>query len=107
RVVRGPWDEEVAFIQRSYVGAVSRARGLMVILPPTDDEAALEALLDRIDALILAGGSDIDPSTYGAEADAHTTATWPERDRFEVALARRALKRGMPLLGVCRGMQLF
>jgi len=107
RVVRGPWDEEVAFIQRSYLRAMSRARAVAVVLPPTDDPAALDELLDRIDALLLAGGSDIDPATYGAAADRHTTGTWPERDRFEVALARRALERGIPLLGVCRGMQLL
>jgi putative glutamine amidotransferase len=107
RVVRGPWDEEVAFIQHSYVGAVGRAGGLVIVLPPTDDTAALNELLNRIDALILAGGADIDAATYGAEPDPHTTGTWPERDRFEVAMARRALERGMPVLGVCRGLQLL
>jgi putative glutamine amidotransferase len=107
RVVRGPWDEDVAFIQRTYVAAVARAGGLVLVLPPTDDEPAVDPLLDRIDALLLAGGADIDPATYGATADPHTTGTWPERDRFEVALARGALEREMPVLGVCRGMQLL
>ena len=68
---------------------------MALLLPP--DAAAVEdpdPLLDRIDALILAGGSDLDPATYGAEPHPETGATWPERDRFELALARRALERG-------------
>ena len=64
-------------------------------------------MLDRIDGLILAGGSDVDPATYGAEPHPETKGTWPERDRFELALARRALERDMPLLGICRGMQML
>jgi putative glutamine amidotransferase len=107
RVVRGPWDEEVAFIQRTYVAALGRAGALVVMFPPSDDDRGIDPLLDRVDALLLAGGADIDPATYGAEDDPHTTGTWPERDRFEVAMARRALERGMPVLGVCRGMQLL
>jgi putative glutamine amidotransferase len=107
RVVRGPWDEEVAFIQRTYVAALGRAGALVIVFPPSDDDGVIDPLLDRVDGLILAGGADIDPATYGAEADPNTTGTWPKRDRFEVAMARRAIERGMPLLGVCRGMQLL
>jgi putative glutamine amidotransferase len=108
RVRRDPWDEVVTMVQRTYPAAVQRAGGLALVLPP--DEAAVgdpDPLLDRIDALLLAGGADVDPATYGAEPDPATGPTWPERDRFEVALARRALERGIPLLGVCRGMQIM
>ena len=94
-------------LPRSYAAAVQAAGGLALLLPP--DEAAAEApdpLLDRIDALILAGGSDVDPATYGAAPHPETSGTWPERDRFELALARRALERGMPAArasaGACR-----
>src|SRR4051794_19899898 len=66
-----------------------------------------DELLDIIDGLILAGGADIDPSAYGAEAHPETKGTVPERDDFEIALARRALDRDTPLLGICRGMQLM
>ena len=78
------------------------------MLPP--DEVAVadpDVLLDRVDALLLAGGADIDPASYGAEPHPETRGTWPERDRFELALARRALERDMPVLGICRGMQLL
>ena len=103
----GPWEDTVTMLPRSYAAAVQAAGGLALLLPP--DEAAAEApdpLLDRLDALILAGGSDVDPADYGAAPHPETGGTWPERDRFELALARRALERDMPLLGVCRGMQI-
>jgi putative glutamine amidotransferase len=108
RVRRGPWDEHVAFIQRTYVHAVQRAGAIALVLPP--DEAAAENAsdwLERFDALLLAGGADIDPDTYGAERAPETVGTWPERDRFEVALAGAALEREMPVLGICRGMELL
>jgi putative glutamine amidotransferase len=81
---------------------------MMAILPP--DRLAEEdpgELLDRIDALVLGGGADIDPEAQGIQAHAETVGTNPDRDRFEIALAREALDRGMSLLGVCRGMQVL
>ncbi len=66
-----------------------------------------DVLLDRVDALLLAGGADIDPASYGDEPHPETKGTWPERDAFELALTRRALERDMPVLGICRGMQLI
>jgi putative glutamine amidotransferase len=109
RVSWGVWDGyEVTLAPRTYVTAVQRAGAIAWVLPP--DDVAVEdpdLILDRVDALILAGGADIDPASYGAEAHAETRATWPDRDRFELALARRALERDMPLLGICRGMQLL
>jgi putative glutamine amidotransferase len=109
RVSWGVWDGyEVTLAPRSYVRAVQRAGGIGLVLPP--DEAAVadpDILLDRIDGLILAGGADIDPASYGAEAHAETRGTWPDRDAFEIALARRAIERDLPLLGICRGMQLI
>ena len=64
-------------------------------------------MLDLIDGLILAGGADIDPAAYGAERHAETLGTVPERDTFEIALTRRAFERDLPVLGICRGMQLM
>src|SRR4029077_4161149 len=57
--------------------------------------------------LLLAGGADIDPASYGAERHAETVGTVPERDAFEIAMVRGALAYGMPVLGICRGMQLI
>lgn len=93
---------------RTYSLAVQRAGGIALILPPDDVVAeSPDDLLDLIDALILAGGSDIDPGSYGAQPHPETRGTWPERDRFEIALGTRALERDMPVLGICRGMQML
>jgi putative glutamine amidotransferase len=108
RVRRDPWDEVVAMVQRTYPAAVQRAGALALVLPP--DEAVVDSpdlLLDRIDGLLLAGGADVDPGSYGADRHPETGITWPERDRFEIALARRAIEREIPVLGACRGMQIL
>src|SRR3954451_19073008 len=105
----GVWSEEpTVLLPLSYSRAVHGAGGMMAMLPP--DRVATEdpdELLGRIDALVLGGGADIDPETQGVEAHAETIGSNPDRDRFEIALARRALDRGVPLLGVCRGMQII
>ncbi len=93
---------------RSYATSVQGAGAVALLLPP--DPAATNdptAVLDRLDALFLAGGSDIDPATYGAERHPETYGTRPERDAFELALARAALDRDMPVLGACRGMEML
>jgi len=78
------------------------------MLPPDEQlERDPDEVLDLLDGLILAGGADIDPAQYGEEAHQATSGSVPERDAFEIALARRALERDMPLLGICRGMQLM
>lgn len=108
RVRRDPWDEVVTMVQRTYPAAVQRAGALALVLPP--DDAAVEApdrLLDRVDGLLLAGGADVDPASYGAMPHSETGLTWPGRDRFEIAMARRAIEREIPVLGVCRGMQIL
>src|ERR1700750_2835395 len=102
------WEQDAFLIARSYVEAVQSAGGLALVLPPDDvllDEP--DEVLDLLDGLLLAGGADIDPAAYGAEPHPETKGTVPERDTFEIALARRALERDIPLLGVCRGMQLM
>ena len=104
----GVWDQDAFLIARSYVAAIQEAGGLAVVLPP--DDALLEEpddVLDLLDGLLLAGGADIDPGAYGANAHPETKGTVPERDTFEIALTRRALERDLPLLGICRGMQLM
>jgi putative glutamine amidotransferase len=105
----GVWKEEPAvLLPLSYARAIHGAGGMMAMLPP--DRRASEhpdELLDRLDALVLGGGADIDPESHGGEAHQETVGTNPDRDRFEIALARAALERAMPVLGVCRGMQVL
>jgi putative glutamine amidotransferase len=104
----GVWDQQATLLPHTYAEAVQAAGGLAFLLPP-DDEAAEHpaALLDRIDALLLAGGRDVDPLSYGARPAPETVEPQPERDRFELALVSAALDRDMPVLGVCRGMQML
>jgi putative glutamine amidotransferase len=102
------WDEEAMLLPRSYITAIQRAGGLALMLPP--DPAVVQdasQLLGLIDGLVLAGGADIDPASYGQEAHEKTTGTVPERDAFEIALVRGAIERDLPVLGICRGMQLI
>jgi putative glutamine amidotransferase len=102
------WENEAMLLSRSYVDAVQRAGGLVLMLPP-DPRAAEEpdAPLEPLDGLVLAGGADIDPAAYGAPRHPRTVGTTPERDAAEIPLARRAVERDLPLLGICRGMQLL
>jgi putative glutamine amidotransferase len=104
----GAWETLVLLSPRNYSLAVQREGGIALMLAPDDALADdPEQLLDMLDGLILAGGSDVDPASYGAEAHAETRGTNAERDRFETALARAALDRDMPVLGICRGMQML
>jgi len=104
----GVWDQPAALLPLNYLEAIQRAGGLVLMLPP-DEHLADDPgqVLGLIDGLILAGGADIDPASYGEERDPHTVDTVPERDRFEISMARGAIERDLPLLGICRGMQLL
>jgi putative glutamine amidotransferase len=104
----GNWDSLVVLSPRNYSRSVQAAGGMALILPPDDSWAddPTEAL-DVIDGLLLSGGADIDPRSYGAEPDPATRGFRAERDRSEIALARSAVERGVSVLGVCRGMQIL
>ncbi len=105
----GPWkDVDLASVWAHYPEAVDGAGGLPVVIPVleavvTEPELALEGF----DGLLLTGGRDIDPSSYGEESHPATEDGDPLRDRVELAICAAALAREMPLLGVCRGMQLL
>lgn len=100
-----PPRSELALGER-YLEAVRTAGGLPVILAPVRT-SAVDALLDRLDALCLSGGPDLHPHHYGAPEHPELGPTEPELDQFELALARRAMARGMPVLAICRGMQVM
>ena len=89
----------------TYLHAIERAGGLPVVLPPLPPES-VAPLLDRLDGICLSGGPDLDPEAYGAlERHAELGPTEPSLDAFELALARAADERGMPIFGICRGAQ--
>lgn len=104
----GPWDRRAALLAFSYITAIQDAGAIALMIPPDPNliEEPDQALA-RIDGLILSGGNDVDPASYGAQAHPSTDAPVPERDRTEIALSRRAVELDMPVLGICRGMQVL
>ena len=102
----GVWELEAALLPVGYPRLVQRAGGLAAMLPP-DDPAHAAAAVARLDGLVIAGGPDVEPVRYGAEPHPRTGPPARERDAWELALIDAALTAGVPLLGICRGMQLL
>lgn len=104
---QGVWDVRAAFLPQQYFDAVSASGGVAVLLPPQSaPDAAAAAVLDGLDGLILTGGLDVQPELYGAPRHPLTDPARPDRDAWELALFRGAEKRRMPVLAICRGLQL-
>jgi putative glutamine amidotransferase len=101
----GVWDLPTVLLPSAYVQAVVAGGGLPLLLPPVPD--IIEAALPRLDGLILAGGPDIEPSRYGADPLESTGVPRVDRDQAELSLIRSALAAGLPVLGICRGLQLL
>ena len=102
----GVWELDAALLPVGYPRLVQRAGGLAAMLPPDDPEHAAAAVA-RLDGLVVAGGPDVEPVRYGAEPDPRTGRPARARDAWELALIDAALAAGIPLLGICRGMQLL
>ena len=105
----GSWDEYAAFSPFAYIRSVQRAgaRALLLVADEQDADDP-EDLLEKLDAVILSGGaSDVAPRRYGQQPHPATAAEEPGRDAFEIALARAAKQLDIPVLGICRGMQLL
>ena len=101
----GNWQLDAALIPYMYVQALDRAGARPLLVPPSGD--GVEETLDALDGLLHSGGADLDPESYGAEAHPETTGVRPDRDRSELALLEGALARDMPVLAVCRGLQVL
>ncbi len=101
----GVWDVEAAVLHRDYLDSVVRAGGNPVLLPPVGVWDA--DTIGFLDGLVLAGGADLDPALYHRKRDVRTGPPRPDRDVAELGLARAALKLDLPVLGVCRGMQVL
>ena len=100
----GTWHVPAVLLPATYADAVAGAGGQPVLLPTG---AVTADVVARLDGLMLAGGADIEPARYGSEPGPHTTVLRPDRDDAELALLSAALDRDLPLLAICRGMQLL
>jgi len=96
------------FLRIGYIDAVRDAGGLPLLLPPNGRAGEIDEFLDRVDGLLFSGGDDYAPRRYGAtRIHPEVKLVHPRRERFDIALARRAIRRGLPILGICGGAQLL
>lgn len=102
----GVWHTPAALLPHAYADHVTAAGGVPVLLPIGADDAA-QAVVSRLDGLILSGGPDIEPVRYGAAPDPFAERSQADRDTWETALLMAALQADLPVLGVCRGLQLI
>ena len=100
----GPWQLPCALLPLGYAEQVAAAGGVPVLLPPLPRETAA---VDRLDGVILSGGGDLDPAGYGAQPHPETSRVQPARDRAELDLLAAALAAGLPVLAICRGLQIL
>ena len=106
----GVWDQPADLLPALYAQAVEAGGGVPVLLPPVAAAGAAQAaaaVVARLDGLVISGGADVDPSLYGEEPHARASGWRPDRDAWELALLTVADEVGLPVLGVCRGMQLM
>jgi putative glutamine amidotransferase len=104
----GVWHQRADLLHTEYADTVVAAGGVPVLLPPaTDDPDAAAAVIARVRGLIVCGGADVDPARYDAEPHDRTAGWRPDRDAWELALLEAAAAADLPVLGVCRGMQVM
>ena len=96
-----------SYVNHDYVRSVTEAGGIPLIIPFNEEDDVVEALMDRVDGLLLSGGHDVYPLLYGEEPCRQIGAVWPERDHFDMLLLKRAEARKIPVVGICRGLQII
>jgi len=104
------WQREFAMLHATYIAATERAGGIAILLPPQGsgtEGGCADEVLGRVDGLVLTGGADVDPLRYGEAPAERTSPPRVLRDEWEIALTRAALLRDLPLLAVCRGLQIL
>lgn len=102
---QGVWDVRAAFLPQQYLDGVTHAGGAAILLPPQSEHVA-DDVVSVLDGLVLTGGADVQPELYGEERHPQTDAARVDRDAWELALFRAAERRRVPVLAICRGLQL-
>jgi len=100
----GAWELPAALIPWNYVNKLQQCGASVVLLPPDPD---CHDAIARIDGLVMVGGADVDPARYGAQPESGTDAPRESRDASELGLYLAALEKGIPVLGICRGLQIM
>ena len=103
----GVWRQPADVLPAQYAEAVTATGGVPVLLPVTGQPGAADEIVARLDGLVISGGADVDPGRYGEQPHEHTAGWRPDRDAWESALVAAADAIELPLLGVCRGMQVM
>lgn len=103
----GVWQQPADVLPTQYAAAVEATGGVAVLLPTQSQPGAADTVVARLDGLVLTGGADVDPGRYDETAHDRTTGWRPDRDAWELALLEAAEAAGLPVLGVCRGMQVM
>jgi len=102
----GVWDEPADVLQAAYARSIEDAGAVAVLLPPGNPVGAA-SVIARLDGLVIAGGADVDPARYSDQTHVRTTGWREDRDAWELALLDAAADAGLPVLGICRGMQVM
>lgn len=104
----GVWDLEASFLPATYIESVTNAGGIAVLLPPQPaDTGVADTVIAGLDGVLFAGGRDVNPELYGQERGEHTDEPDRARDEWEFALLSAALQKDVPVLAICRGMQVL
>jgi putative glutamine amidotransferase len=103
----GVWQRRADLLPTQYAAAVEATGGVPLLLPPLAQPGAADAVVARLDGLVISGGADVEPERYGEPAHPRTAGSRADRDAWEIALLDAADAVGLPALGVCRGMQVM
>ncbi|WP_296397956.1 gamma-glutamyl-gamma-aminobutyrate hydrolase family protein [Acidaminococcus timonensis] len=96
-----------SYVNDDYIRSVNEAGGVAILVPFTEDEEATKEIMSRVDGLVLSGGHDVYPLLYGEEPCRQIGPVWPARDKFDLLLLKEAERRGIPVMGICRGCQII
>jgi putative glutamine amidotransferase len=102
-----PYGNPILALGENYVQSLSKAGALPVMFPLGLPEDQLDAMISRVDGILFSGGGDMDPAIFGDEMTPKVNGVDPDRDRVEIQLIKTAVSRGLPFLGICRGLQVI